>query len=129
MRGWTLKSVTYDGRDVTDRPIEIRSGQKLTNVLLTFTDKVTEINGTITTDRGDPSPDYTVLAFSTDNSFWRPQSRHIPTARPDQTGKFRIRGLPAGELLPRRRSIPPSRASGSSRRISTSTASAPRASR
>ena len=30
-------------------------------------------------------------------SFWQPQSRHIATARPDQTGHFRIRGLPAGD--------------------------------
>jgi hypothetical protein len=97
MRGWTLKSVTYDGRDVTDRPIDIRSGQKIENVMLTFTDKVTEINGTLTSDRGDPAPDYTVLAFSTDNSLWRAQSRQIQTARPDQTGQYRIRGLPAGD--------------------------------
>jgi hypothetical protein len=97
LRGWTLKSVISDGRDVTDSPIDIRSGQKLTNLVLTFTDKVTEINGTITTDRGDPSPDYTVLAFSTDPTLWRAQSRQIQTARPDQTGQFKMRGLPAGE--------------------------------
>ena len=36
-------------------------------------------------------------SFSTDSDFWRAQSRHISTARPDQTGKYRIRGLPAGE--------------------------------
>jgi hypothetical protein len=97
LRGWTLRSVIYDGRDITDRPIDVRSGQTLTNVLLTFSDKISEITGTITADNGDPSPDYTLLAFSTDNSLWRPQSRHIMTARPDQTGKFRIRGLPAGD--------------------------------
>ena len=42
-------------------------------------------------------PDYTVLAFPTDSSLWRPQSRQIMTARPDQTGKYRIRGLPPGD--------------------------------
>jgi hypothetical protein len=41
--------------------------------------------------------EFTVLAFSTDASLWRAQSRQIMTARPDQTGMFKIRGLPAGE--------------------------------
>ena len=30
-------------------------------------------------------------------ALWRPLSRQIMTARPDQTGKFQLRGLPAGE--------------------------------
>ena len=38
-----------------------------------------------------------MLAFPTDASLWRPQSRQIMTARPDQTGQYRIRGLPAGD--------------------------------
>ena len=98
LRGWTLKSVVSDGRDVTDTPIELRSGQEMSRVTITLTDKVSEIDGTITTDRGDPAAEYTVLAFSTDVSLWRPQSRHIMTARPDQTGKFKLRGLPAGDF-------------------------------
>jgi len=96
-RGWTLKSVTADGRDITDTPIDLRSGQQLNNLVITFTDRLTEISGTVKTDRGDPAPEYTVLAFSTNADYWRPQSRFIMTARPDQTGTFRIRGLPAGD--------------------------------
>jgi len=97
LRGWTLKSVTIAGRDVTDTPIEVRSGQSLSNVTIVFTDKINEISGTITTTTGVPMPDYTVLAFPTDPSLWRPQARQIATTRPDQTGKYRLRGLPPGE--------------------------------
>ena len=96
LRGWSLKSVLLDGRDITDTPIEVRSGQEIRRVSITFTDAVSEINGTLTTEQGVPISDYTVLAFSTESSFWRAQSRHIATARPDQNGKFRIRNLPAG---------------------------------
>jgi Carboxypeptidase regulatory-like domain len=96
LRGWSLKSVVMDGRDITDTPIEVRSGQEITRVAVTFTDAVNEINGRITSDQGSPLTEYTVLAFSTDSTFWRPLSRHIATGRPDQTGNFRIRGLPAG---------------------------------
>ncbi|HZR24464.1 MAG TPA: carboxypeptidase regulatory-like domain-containing protein [Vicinamibacterales bacterium] len=97
LRGWVLKSVTIDGRDVTDTPITLRSGQSVTNVAVTFTDKLSEITGTVTDSQGNPVPDFTVLAFSTDPSLWRAQSRQIMTARPDQTGKYRIRGLPPGD--------------------------------
>jgi hypothetical protein len=41
--------------------------------------------------------EYTVLAFPTNASLWRPQARQIMTTRPDQTGSYKIRGLPAGQ--------------------------------
>jgi hypothetical protein len=96
-RSWLLQSVTIGGRDVTDTPFQLRSGENLANVTLVFTDKQSEINGTLTTDNGTPAPEFTVLAFPADATLWRPQSRHIMTARPDQTGQYRIRGLPPGE--------------------------------
>ena len=97
MRGWNLRSVTIDGRDVTDTPISIRSGQKIGNITVTFTDKVNEINGSVTDVQGNAVTEYTVLAFSTNNAVWRPQSRQIATARPDQTGMFKVRNLPPGD--------------------------------
>jgi hypothetical protein len=96
-RTWLLQAVTIGGRDVTDAPFQVRSGESIANVTLVFTDKQSEINGTLTTDNGTPVPEFTVLAFPTDSTLWRPQSRHIMTARPDQTGQYRIRGLPPGE--------------------------------
>lgn len=96
-RGFVLKSVTIGGRDMTDTPVELRAGEKVGNVAIVFTDRLNEINGTITTEQGTPMSEYTVLAFPTDTSLWRPQARQIMTARPDQTGKYRIRGLPPGQ--------------------------------
>jgi hypothetical protein len=97
MRGWMVKSVTIAGRDVTDTPVQLRSGQNLANVEVVFTDRLGEIDGSITNEQSVPIPDYTVLAFPTDPTLWRPQARQIMTARPDQTGKYRLRGLPPGE--------------------------------
>jgi Carboxypeptidase regulatory-like domain len=96
-RGWTLKAVTINGRDMIDTPIDLHSGQKLTDVTLVFTDKLSQITGTVTSDQGMAVTEYTVLAFPSDDRLWRPQSRHIMTARPDQNGKYQIRGLPPGE--------------------------------
>ena len=41
----------------------------------------------------------TVIAFSTDQQFWRPQSRQIQVGRTDQSGAYRIRALPPGDYL------------------------------
>jgi len=97
MRGWVLKAVTIGGRDITDTPVPLRSGETLSNVVVVFTDRVSEVNGKVTDEGGTAMPDFTVLAFPTDSTLWRPQARQIMTARPDQTGQYRIRGLPPGE--------------------------------
>ncbi|MGE3509105.1 MAG: carboxypeptidase regulatory-like domain-containing protein [Vicinamibacterales bacterium] len=97
-RGWTVKSIVVEGRDVTDVPVELRSGQRMT-LAVTFTDQLSEITGLIRDTQGNPLTDYTVLAFADDASRWYPQSRFIMTARPDQTGRYQLRGLPPGEYL------------------------------
>jgi hypothetical protein len=96
LRGWSLKSVIVDSHDVADTPIELRSGELLSNVNVVFTNQQTEIDGTVTDERGNPITDFTVLAFPSDPLLWRPLARQIMTARPDQNGKFQIRGLPSG---------------------------------
>jgi hypothetical protein len=97
LRGWSLKSVIVDGRDVADVPIEIRSGEMLKDVSVIFTSRQTEINGTLLGELQNPITDFTVLAFPTDPLLWRPLARQIMTARPDQNGKFQMRGLPPGD--------------------------------
>lgn len=98
-RGWTLKSVVVDGHDVIDSALEVRSAQNISGVSLVFTDKLTEINGTVTDQSGTPMPEFTVLAFPEDSTLWRPQSRQIMTTRPDQNGKYQLRGLPPGDYF------------------------------
>ncbi len=95
-RGLILKAVTIGGRDVIDDPYEVRSGDRVDGVTLVFTDRISEINGTVTDDRGAPVTDYTVLAFPEDSRLWGPHARQINAVRPDQNGKFQLRGLPPG---------------------------------
>jgi protocatechuate 3,4-dioxygenase beta subunit len=98
-RGWMLKSVIVDGREVIDTPLEIRGAQRVSGANLVFTDRLTEITGTLTDQQGAPLTDFTVLAFPTDATFWRPQARQIATTRPDQRGQYQLRGLPPGEYF------------------------------
>jgi hypothetical protein len=98
-RGWTLRSVVVDGHEVIDTPLEVRPGQKLTGAALVLSDRQTEVNGTLSDAQGRPLTEYTILAFPTDSALWRPQARQITTVRPDQNGKFQIRGLPPGDYF------------------------------
>ncbi|HEY1913510.1 MAG TPA: carboxypeptidase regulatory-like domain-containing protein [Vicinamibacterales bacterium] len=98
-RGFILKSVTVNGRNVTDTPVELRSDETVSGVAIVFTDQQNEINGTLTTEQGAPLSEFTILVFPTDASLWRPQARQIMTTRPDQTGSYRVRGLPPGEYF------------------------------
>ncbi len=98
-RGWAVKSVVADGRDVTDTPIDLRSGQTLAGLSVTFTDTLSEVSGVVRNAQGAPATEYTVLAFPEDSARWQPQSRFIMTARPDQTGRYQMRGLPPGDYL------------------------------
>lgn len=98
-QGFSLKGAYYGGRDVADLPLEVRPGQNAEGLSLVISDLVTDLSGTVSDSRDQPALDYTVVAFSSDASNWRPQSRYIQVGRPDANGQFRIRGLPPGEYL------------------------------
>lgn len=94
---WTLKSITVAGRDVTDEPIELRSGHDVDNAMIVMTDRSTEITGTVRDASGTGIGALAVIAFATDQAQWRPQSRAIQAVRTGQDGTYRLRGLPPGD--------------------------------
>jgi hypothetical protein len=53
----------------------------------------------VTDGNGTPVADGTVLIFSSDSSRWSEDSRFVQASRPDQQGKYQVRGLPPGEYL------------------------------
>jgi hypothetical protein len=97
--GWHLKSVTHDGADITDTPVEAAEGAELTGIEIVLTQTVAEISGGVQDAKGNPITDYVVVFFSPDAAHWGPQTRFVRLGRPDQTGKFLVRGLPAGSYL------------------------------
>ena len=94
---WTLKSISIAGRDVTDQPIELRSGQDVADVMVVMTDRATDVSGTVHDGSGAPMAAMAVIAFSADPQQWRPQSRQIQAVRTDQHGVYHLRGLPPGD--------------------------------
>jgi Carboxypeptidase regulatory-like domain len=95
--GWVLKSISLNGRDLADVPIDLKPGERVTDVVITFTDRGTEISGTLLDAAGRPAPGYYVVLFSTDESAWTQGSRRVPApARAATDGRYRFAGLPAG---------------------------------
>jgi uncharacterized protein (DUF2141 family) len=95
--GWTVKSVMADGRDVLDFWLEVKPGENVTNVNVEFGDKVTDLKGTLQSQLGQPTADFTVIIFPSDSRYWVPLARRIRSARPSTDGKFSFGGLPAGD--------------------------------
>ena len=62
-------------------------------------DQATTVSGAVLDDRGGVALDGTVIVFADDPGKWGPQSRFIGSARPDQQGRFSIRGLPPGRYV------------------------------
>jgi hypothetical protein len=92
---WALRSIVAGRRNVIDVPIEIKPGEDVSGVVATYTDKVTELSGTVIDQAGRPTPDYPIVVFPVDRASWA-GSRFIKQVRPASDGKFSLRGLPAG---------------------------------
>jgi 5-hydroxyisourate hydrolase-like protein (transthyretin family) len=95
--GWALKAVRVNGADVTDRGFEVKPAQDQSGFEIELTNQLTNVSGLVTNTRGEHATDYTVVFFSQDREKWQPPNRYFRAARPDQDGRFKLSGLPAGE--------------------------------
>ncbi len=94
---WSLRSAVLDGRDTLDAPIEVRLGQPIADLTVTMTDRPTSITGTILDAAGQPTSEYSIVAFSTDRALWTVPRRVSSVSRLSSDGRFTITGLPPGE--------------------------------
>jgi hypothetical protein len=97
--GWWLRSVVIDGRDMLDFPLELGAAGDVGGAVATFTDRRTELSGTLQSTANVPAPDNFVVVFSADRTHWRPASRRVQFTRPGTDGRFILRDLPAGDYL------------------------------
>jgi len=97
--GWTVKAILHDGRDIADAPIELKSGETLTDVQIVVSNRVTNVSGQLLDDKGAPLVDGTVIVFTDDAAKWMDDSRWVRAVRPDQQGRYQIQGLPPGDYL------------------------------
>jgi hypothetical protein len=89
--GWTVKSVTANGIDISDIAAEFRPADRV-SMRVELTDRVTQVTGTVRSDRSVKGG--TVVVFADDPSKWTGASRFVKTVRLTDTGQFTISGLP-----------------------------------
>ena len=85
--------------DVTS-PISLSSSapaKAWTTITIVLSDRTTELTGTVRERHRQPLGGLTVIAFSSDEQYWRPSLAEIQAVRTDQSGAFMLRNLPAGD--------------------------------
>ena len=95
-RGWMLKQVELDGRDITDRFFELRGPSP--HFRVTLTDRITRVSGVVRSG-SRAAPDATIVLFADDAARWTYPTRYLATARADDRGAFSIEGLPPHDYL------------------------------
>jgi hypothetical protein len=96
--GWWLRSAVLRDRDLLDFPLEV-GDTNLVGLVVTLSNRHTELTGVLQDAAGRPIPDYVVVAFPQDPSMWRPRARRVQMARPATDGRFFLSDLPAGPYL------------------------------
>jgi hypothetical protein len=98
-KGWALKSVLLDGRDITDRPLVFTGHEDISGIRIVLTSRTTTVSGRVTDARGQPERNYTVVVFAENAARWTVRSRFIATGRPALDGRFTITQLPPDSYL------------------------------
>jgi hypothetical protein len=98
-KGWTALSAMAGGRDLLDGAVTYPLGTVLTDVVVTITDRHSEISGTLQQASGQPASDVFVIAYSADRRTWGPNSRRVKAVRPSVDGHYAIADLPPGDYL------------------------------
>jgi len=80
-----------------DVPLEVRSADDVTGMVVTLTDRSTTLTGKLQDTGGRPTSDFTVVVFPADSSYWLPQARRIQAMRPATDGRYAFSHLPPGD--------------------------------
>jgi hypothetical protein len=95
--GWVVESITANGKDITDRALDLQTD--VTSIVVTFTDRLLPVSGTARDARGKSSATAVVLAFPVEPQRWTgygASPRNLKTALTARTGVYKFDHLPPG---------------------------------
>jgi hypothetical protein len=98
--GWTFKSAMYDGRDVSEAPLDLQGD--VNGIVVTFTDRTTGVRGVARLPQGQPDTGAIVIAFPSDIAAWAdfgPSPRRVRSSWTTATGEYSIAALPPGDYF------------------------------
>ncbi len=97
--GGMVKAAVANGEDTLDFPLVVTGDRDVSGVVITLTDRSSELTGTLTGASGEGTAAYTIVIASSERRFWTPASRRVQTVRPGLDGRYVLRGLPSGDYL------------------------------
>lgn len=80
----------------------MRSGQDITDCVVTFTSKTNLVTGTARDDRGQGQPESGIIIFPAERELWEAfgySPNRIKSVQATNSGFFRFQSLPAGDYL------------------------------
>jgi hypothetical protein len=89
--GWMVKDLVVDNAAMTDATFDLRGRQNVP-LRVVLTDRVSEVRGSIALNADIRTA--SVIVFPSDPARWDPPSRYVRIVPVDQTGGYRISGLP-----------------------------------
>jgi len=95
--GWDVVSAVQGGVETMDFGLDVTSAQDVTGLQVVFSNRRTELTGSIQDSMGAPTADFTVVVFPMNERYWVPGSRRIQATRPTTSGQFAFSGLPPGD--------------------------------
>ena len=96
---WRVRSVTFGGDDFTDAPIDLAGRASVDGVVITMTDKVSNLSGSVSDGNGKTVSQYVIVVQPADQKEPRVAARFVRTARPDTNGRFEIRNIRPGRYV------------------------------
>jgi hypothetical protein len=95
--GWMVKSARVGDRDLMDGGVDLTGGSGITGLVVTLTNKPSELSGRVLDGAGQPFSAFPLVIFSTDRAHWGAGSRRVQHVQPATNGSYVIAGLPAGQ--------------------------------
>lgn len=98
--GWAVESVTLDGKDITDRPVDF--SEDTTSLVIVYSDKLATVTGTIKDARGETVTTGVAVAFPVDSTHWSgygANPRTVKRATGSRGNAYTFDNLPAGEYF------------------------------
>jgi len=92
--GWGVASLDLNGTDIADGARDFPAAGQFT-ARIVLTNRLAEVTGVVSSNRS-PAPDVDVVIFPDDPSRWTYPSRLVRAAKADESGRFRVTGLPPG---------------------------------
>jgi len=98
---WQVKSIAIGGRDVLDAPLEVKDAD-VAGLVVTFTDKMGTLTGTVHAGAETDLSETTVLLFPANYQGWIDAGmnpRRTRTARATRPGAYTFNNVPPGDYL------------------------------